>query len=800
MKVQLAIKVTPQLKHVEPQLYFGFSLQEPKYVEPQSYLFSTLRLPKATSLPFHLHSRFAISSNRQSIVFAPADSRNNRDSKTLFNVWILEEIVPHLYISALEYLLHSSSASSSRRFDNERWWLSGPSDEISSVVKVAFRKLLPEANSTLFKSAAHEWISFRDTVFSKSEPENIRNILRLLKASKFVSSYRHSRITEISAAKIVDPKFVKQILLPNSATLQRGFDDKKIEATTIRDILAYVVKEAPLAGLPGLVYSTDRTLRFIPLPEANVSTIYISLHPSHPALFPSSLFLERHYSGEVLESLKGDPSISVVALSEKNITTLIMVEIGRFRSDEERNSWLDSLWVHYPTLPAPPDLKFLDNASMKIVKTSSQNLSLPECLPNQVIYDKAAVEEKGLASISKKLGIIVLNVDSNSVIGRYLSKRFPNKAIVNFLLCLQGKPISSFASLTQVEHRHLSKWLRQNIYRNISDWRSKDPDIRRPFLLKLPIWIVYRDQREQEISASDSVLPQNFPAKTLIPYLKPATSIAEFSSEFVGFLEYCKNLKRGSFRCMSASDIMNVVSLPAKLETPADFERLTSFLRSILQLPIKDLQYANLQLPASDGTLRSVNELYDHTVNLFATTLKYAPHPCFLHEHFRDISLDILRSLGMNHAVDLASFTFCASEVQRLSGQRQSGGYWPDRRELLKMSDTSFNAYQKVLPSLLMTKKHLWAGLDGIHFIRPKDVRRQGVSYDWRTYFDGSPPTLLAPPQFVRTDLEPIAWTQRYLCLYEPAAELLAVNTAFGVPHASEVVRLFVFIYHRKKI
>lgn len=94
MKVQLAMKV---------------SLKDTK--EPESYLFSTLRLPKATSLPFHLHSRFAISSNRQSIVFDPADSRNDRDSKTSFNVWILEKIVPTLYLSALEYLLHSCEDS-----------------------------------------------------------------------------------------------------------------------------------------------------------------------------------------------------------------------------------------------------------------------------------------------------------------------------------------------------------------------------------------------------------------------------------------------------------------------------------------------------------------------------------------------------------------------------------------------------------------------------------------------------------------------------------------------------------------
>jgi hypothetical protein len=459
---------------------------------------------------------------------------------------------------------------------------------------------------------------------------------------------------------------------------------------------------------------------------------------------------------------------------------------------------LELLWVHYSSLPAPPSLEFLDDASLKIVKTSSGNLSLPQCLPNEVIFDRVALAAHGLTSISEKLGITVLYLDSKSVIEKYLSERFPHKTLTNFLLCLQEKSISSFSTLTQNERQLLAKWLTQNVYRNIPDWRSEDPGIHKSFLLQLPIWIVYRDQRKQRLPASGiTVLPWKLPAENLISYLKPATSIASYSSELVSFLEYCQNLKQA---CMSASTIMNAISLPAKLETPEDFDRLIPFLRSIFQISLEELKLANLQLPVSDGTLRRVDYLYDHTVNLFAKTLKYAQRPAFLHERFRDLSLITLRSLGMTHTVDLASFRFCASEVQRLSGEPQPSGdgSWPDRQELLEMSRICFNVYQGELPRLFMTTQGLWASMDGIAFIRPKDVRRQGVSYDWRAYVDGSLPTVLAPSRFVRPNLEPIAWTQRYLCFYEPAAELLAVNTIFGVPRASEVVCPVVFIHYRK--
>ena len=787
MKVQLAIKVT--LKGTK---------------EPESYLFSTLRLPKATSLPFHIHSRFAISSNRQSIVFDPADGRNTRDSKTSFNVWILEQIVPPLYLSALEYLLHSSINSSGCRFDSKRWWLTDPSDEISSVVKAAFRKLLPAANNSLFKSADDRWISFRDAVFSGSEPSFIRDILLQLKASRFVSSYRDSGLTKISKANVVGPDFVKQVLLncENSLILKTCYDERRISATDICGILEYVVNHPPLIGLPVLMHGTDDRGKLLQLPGARLSTIYFSSYPEHAALFSSSLFLRRGYSMEVLASLLLDPSISVVALSDKNIQSLIAAEISRLTSDEGRNAWLDLLWKDYSSLPTPPSLKFLEDASLRIVKTNFRNVSLLQCSPKQVIYDRAAVKKQGLTSIAEKLGITVLDLDPKSVIGEYLSKLFPDKLIVNFLLCLQEKPIGSFSALTEVECLHLAKWLRENIFWNIQHWHPTDPGIRKSFLLQLPIWVVYRDQQKQRLSASGvSVLPPNFSAEDLISYLKPATSIAPFSSEIIALLEYDQNWERGKFPCMTAGDIMGAVSLPTKLETSVDFERLRPFLRSVLRLPTRELEFVDIRLPVSDGTLRRVNELYDHTVNLFAKTLKYAQPPCFLHERFRDLtSRTTLPNLGMTYTVDLASFRFCALEVQRLSAgpQRGSDGYWPDRRELLEMSHACFNVYQRELPRLFMTQGQLWASLDEIAFIRPKDVRRQRASYDWRIYFDGPFPTMLSPSRIVRPSLEPIAWTQRYLCFTEPAAELLAVNTTFGVPRVSEVVCPFLFIHDPK--
>ncbi|KAF8817051.1 hypothetical protein BYT27DRAFT_7229032 [Phlegmacium glaucopus] len=61
-------------------------LNGPDNEDSVSYLFSTLRLPKRNLLPFHLHARFAISSNRQNLIFSPGYNSNYADDpKTAFN-------------------------------------------------------------------------------------------------------------------------------------------------------------------------------------------------------------------------------------------------------------------------------------------------------------------------------------------------------------------------------------------------------------------------------------------------------------------------------------------------------------------------------------------------------------------------------------------------------------------------------------------------------------------------------------------------------------------------------------------
>jgi len=128
-------------------------LNRAHYGDSGSYLFSTLRLPKPNFLPFHLHARFAISSNRQSLIFSPG--RNFVDPKTAFNAWILGDLVPSLYLTSLEYLKHRSSDENRERYDDGLWWLNSSQqpDDITIFVREAIFKFLPSSQSRLFQSA-----------------------------------------------------------------------------------------------------------------------------------------------------------------------------------------------------------------------------------------------------------------------------------------------------------------------------------------------------------------------------------------------------------------------------------------------------------------------------------------------------------------------------------------------------------------------------------------------------------------------------------------------------------------------
>ncbi|KAF8963747.1 hypothetical protein BDZ97DRAFT_1919523 [Flammula alnicola] len=701
------------------------------------------------------------------MVFYPADSHNKQDPKTAFNSWIVEVVVPPLYLSSLEHLIcpTNETAQSPLQIKSRRWWLLDHCDEISQLAQEALFHRIPDADNKIFQAADGQWLSFEDSVFSKHEPLSITNFLVAIRSPRFVTMHRHTAIAELPSAKTADARFVKDRLTHQtcvSLEQVRGrlprYSKTTDWAETIFNILDYICDEASLVGLP-LLFLASGTL--ISIPGLNDTPVYYTRDMSHARLFPNANFLKLGYSEKVLARLQNDININVLTLTEGRVMTLVSSKLGQALGDPERRRWVMMFWEVYTTLPGPPSIPSLERAGFEIIRGMSRYMALHECVPHQVVYGgNLSRSEAFLSPLFQKLNIEVLKRGDNPIIEEFLSKRFPD-LLKNVLHCMESKGISDFNGLTENEREELSQWFRTAISRSLHGLRDV---INTAFLLQLPIWETHTRNAQELRSASTLwVLPSHFAVTNLLTYLKPGIAVASGSRMLVDFMGFCKSMS-GIRQDMTFQNIMAIVQLPTKIDRHSDIRTFKNFTRSMLNFPAIETPRASFSIPDEDGNLRHVHELYDYSVPLFSKTLQYTEQSSFVHADFRDLTQS-LRDRGLIHETTLKTFSFCVGVLERiLEGHTHTGE--PDLLSLLEISQVAFNVYQRILPRMIMTDAMSWEALDSISFF-------------------SCPVTTVT---IYRPALEPIAWTQRSLFFEGPTQDVLTLNANLGVPKIAEVV------------
>ena len=757
------------------------------------YLFSTLRLPSVTSFPFHLNARFAISSNRQGIVFDSPDKHKTRDPKSDFNAWILTEVVPPLYLSSLTHVIQHRTES--HILPHKRWWLLKPAGDISRHASKSFHTLLVNSDSKVFKSTDGQFHSFGDAVFTRDGHDDlVVNALGLLKTPRLVTEYALTGLTVLNNATTVNEAYVRSVL--SEMTLEKVkhlYMDGTIKLEDLLALLRYIRQETPLDGLPLLVLSTNL---LVLIPGALGQRIYFSDDAAHADLFESAAFLHPAFcTDRTLHEIWSSPPINVVELTNTYTEELIINELGRL-SDEGKEGWLKKFWGLYKTLPGPPSLSSLEAAEVKLVRGSLRHYSLHECQQDRVIYVANSKIRKALSPGLRKLGIDTVKPTGSTELKLYLDKRF-TAPLVNVLMCLSARSITRFDDLPAEEARQLKDWLTSSIETGISTkWQRSDPGIDRTHLSRLQIWPAYSSQGLVVCSASElAVLPLFFSIEALIPYLRPNCLVAKHSHGLIAVIAFWQQLKDSSSSItMSPQQILDSVEIPSMITDHAPMDIFGNFLRYLFYFPSQTLLSVSTELKIFDvdGRACPVQALYDHTVPLFSAALAYTSS--FVHPRLRNLGLNTLHSLGLNHEISFTTFRTCVERVQaELQRHVQDGT--PTRDQLFNMSRVAFECYNDTLPRLIMRRSSYWAALDCIAFVRAKDIRRQGASYPADDFCKSRLPVLLAPSQCVLPSLEPIAWTQRALFFEEPNDDVTAVNMKLGVPEVHEVVSASIFPY-----
>ncbi|KAH9483420.1 Sacsin [Psilocybe cubensis] len=779
LKTAAAMKMDPCNVKVQLAVCVAKVEQDPNF---EGYTFSTVPLPKSTSLPFHLNARFAISSNRQNLVINSADGQDQKDSHTSFNTWILDYLIAPLYLKTLAYVIQNNAQRPNMRPSN-RWWHLRGSDDVSNIVTDGVHRSLPHSPAPIIEDCTNRWITFSQSIFSIHDQEGVEYILKMLQVPFFVTSDRYRPFSRLHSAKRLEPSFVKNALLQNTSKVLS--DNGGLIKSSILATLQYLCAETSLVGLPLLLLAPD--CRIYEIPGKSHDPVYV-VDRSLWSAFPSSRLLAEGYSEDVINRLISDCAVNIHSLTEENIIDLIEKEL-RHQESRQRVQWISQFWdTWYRYMPGPPSLDHLKRSGLQIVQTrASTVLPLSECTSDRIVYNKVISEE--LLDVVGLLGIDVVKPIHNSPLDEFLSPLFPN-LLVNIVQCIHKIGFHTLSSLPEAKMKVFSEWAKQRLPSVLSSWNTgtwtTSSTMQKRDWAELPIWTAYKNGELVYRCAADiDVLPVHLDVAHVLPFMKKDSLLASCSAQLNAMIQYC--LGRDS-PTLSAVQVMSKITLPAKLTSREEIDKMKNFLRSMLRYHKLDPIYIGLMVPDQQGVLRRIDELYDSGNWLFSATLIFTPQSSFLHEEFQMIC--DWKNYGLIQKVDLTTICHCCNAIA--SAFSQYGPGHTNWSRVCAMSTKAFLAYQEEIPPLIWNHANLrsvWASLDSIQFVQRKDIRRQGLSYHIQTHYCAQDlPRLVAPSQLVLAKFEPVAWTQRGLFLSEPSEPLSRSNTALGVPSTAEVV------------
>ncbi|KAJ6531640.1 hypothetical protein DFH09DRAFT_1044441 [Mycena vulgaris] len=739
-----------------------------------SSLFSTLRLPVQTSLPAHISAQFAISSDRRHIRFEPPDSSGHRLPQAAFNYWILDKLLPPLYISSIHHAANLSLSLGGRRARVPKkpflWWPveHNDDDSISRVIVRAFYNSALKTSVPICYSVTSALIAPVDAIFSTERtPFKVEELLSKLEISNFVALPFAIRklAVEVSATagaagteqlRFVDPSLLRDVLEPRSAAVVTLFRRSGVSIPMINAALLYMLRGAvAVSGLPLLVLA-DGTLTHGSLQQL---TKYVC-RGDIPDIFPRSHFLHETAEKELQDLLVQHPNTNVKLFDAAGVLALVKDRVpaqSRCIHSPETKQWIARFWETYSHLPGPPTPSSLDPLTL-ISTTNGDYISLEYCRRDDVITEP--IGRPALVSAMQSMDLLFCQVPPPLRFS--FDKPF---TIQTFLKAIRSKSLP-FDSLSSDEAREVCHWIRSEVH------ECRDTDSRN-IVQSLPIWEARQNHGTVLLQASHlEMLPNGLRLDLFDGYTRPGIAIANFSHTLHTVLSWSY-----SYRTMTSEKLAQLLTFPDFLN-PSTMDSYSRLLTAFLNLGGAG------KIPVPDGNLRlrQIDELYDHSVQLFSAALQSSERTLFLHPSFRHLNQQ-LRSKNLHFQVNWDSFLFCATTVHGDLTTRQL-----PESEIMARAEVVYDFYNSRLPNIVMTNASRWRQLSGLRFIPRDEHRTTSSSYEADSYCEPLP-EIVAPFQILRAVHEQVAWSQRALFRQEPMTNLIAVNPSLGVPTPEEVVK-----------
>jgi len=735
--------------------------------------FSTLPLSSPTTLPMHVMASFKLSSDRRQIRHDDYEKLETR-----YNTWLLEDLIPPLYLFFLEHLLTSGDEHYHLR------WPTKKDDTLSNLIVKNFysSKHLTSSPRYLFSSLYSPplLLSPQRAILQANDPRSVRLILSLLKPCRVVNLPPGPReLAALAGVPTMAPNFVKNEIIrkPGAITSDTDFQ-------LILDLIMYLAsqKDTPdiLCGLPILPLEDGS---FGSLAVRGTGTRYYRWKPKDQTKrhnFSERCFIHPEMKTKELMDFR----LNVFRLDVSTIKRFVGAKLSTFTEpgvSQAQLQWTDSFWDSWEEY-AQLGLIHDDIASFPLVPTtlSSSLVCLEQCKNGNVLLVGGDSQENyNLHSCLRELGLPVVHIDGPipDALRKILEKDvFPRLNLQNVLSAISrtGAQIPDvFDTLSDDLRTVFANWAKANVSQI-----SKDQI---PLAQCLPIWWSAGGGTQPALRPSSEV--------QLLPEKLTIQDAAFFMADCVAEDASLTHLHK---RHMTFNELPHQLRLPDVLDMPTLLQYKQFYNSWITYLPSSNLLSGSqhcrpLPVPTSACTFRSPQDMFKRGP-LFTAVFPEGS-PFFVHAEFQEYE-EVLCNFGLKteEGLDVGMFTTCA---ESLASDLDDPNAVPRAREV-------FRAYSDILPRRIGAQEHdTWRELDDMAFIpRRMDTVRRLPDQGENTSGLEIPmavtqlPAILSPGEFVRQEYEAVAWSQCACFEEQPSPRVCLDYPELGKPSFSVVVRL----------
>ncbi|KAG9002100.1 hypothetical protein FRB93_011873 [Tulasnella sp. JGI-2019a] len=755
--IGLAMRLTPKDTTTTP------------HAPTDSRLFATLPLPIDTKLPIHIHATWILAGDRRTIRFDAKDADGARPMDTQYNLYLLESLIPELYLRMLATL------ASQYPLDWYRCWPVKTHEYLQPMV-AALYKLFATTTQRVCRTITGDVVVPAKAIFSVSKSRHVMALFDALKHSQFVCPlpFDASFVEWEGLQTTDDAEVVAEELRVNGGAVRRLFREcpqppqPSLAQKHLDGIIKYLTKAGTdLIGLPLLQLGNRDITTFedVSQPWILQDTCYPPIMGSTPASI-STVFGSKNVIGPAISKETREilikSGVNVRKLDAESFRRLLQglpIPISPCRISVvsmERMAWLPKLLGFVASCQT---LKLDDVADLPLIPILNGN----NAISLNHARDSTVFTSSSLGDISEpaiRLGIIV----TESFPGLPASLSVDLARLMGAFRSLEKDLWTLNRGLSRQDWEQLAQWIKEGLvgFRKLS-WEDRDT------LFALPIFEARKGGTfsTQVLLPADKIhmLPSGIRLEAVVHYLPQSMHFADYSKDLGIVLEGLPE------QVLSHEDLFRHLQLPVVIS--ADLDHHFEHVLEVVTSHWRGGAFPGSIVPDMNRILRKPVELCDHRVPQFVTAFGNR-HSKFVHSNYRTNIANLVQA-GVRTQFDARTLVECiiALDEDARDGELDRGratefwNYFGDSNGTREI-DLDAIANFRFIPA----SRHRHEVSEFNEFARPLQD-----------------PGIASLNELVREEHASVVWTQRACFDTAPPRFIVMVKPNLGVPTAEEVIR-----------